>query len=63
MHGRQIDVDKDYDRGFILVDGGIGRKIDEGFKVAASVAGSGHQPYMTLAIVLLGILFAAIYAR
>jgi hypothetical protein len=32
MHGRQIDVDKDYDRGFILVDGGIGHKIDEGFK-------------------------------
>lgn len=33
MHGRQIDVDKDYDRGFILVDGGIGHKIDEGFKL------------------------------
>ena len=32
MHGRQIAVDKDYDRGFILVDGGIGHKIDEGFK-------------------------------
>lgn len=32
MHGRQINVDKDYDRGFILVDGGIGHKIDEGFK-------------------------------
>lgn len=32
MHGRQIAVDKDYDRGFILVNGGIGHKIDEGFK-------------------------------
>lgn len=31
MYGRQLDVDKDYDRGFILVDGGIGHKIDEGF--------------------------------
>lgn len=31
MFGRQLDVDKDYDRGFILVDGGIGHKIDEGF--------------------------------
>ncbi|MGN8831191.1 MuF-C-terminal domain-containing protein [Selenomonas montiformis] len=32
MYGRQIAVDKDYDRGFILVDGGIGHKIDEGFQ-------------------------------
>ncbi len=63
MYGRWIDVDKDYDSGFILVDGSIGHKIDEGFKLATSVAGSGHhQPYMALAVVLLRILFAAIYA-
>ena len=33
MHGRQLTVDKDYDRGFILVDQGIGKRIDEGFKI------------------------------
>lgn len=32
MSGRSLIVDKDYDRGFILVDAGIGRKIDDGFK-------------------------------
>ena len=32
MYGRQIDLPVDYDRGFLLVDGGIGNKIDEGFK-------------------------------
>ncbi|MFA6849577.1 MAG: DEAD/DEAH box helicase family protein [Selenomonadaceae bacterium] len=31
LSGRALTVDKDYDRGFILVDGGIGKKIDEGF--------------------------------
>jgi hypothetical protein len=32
LSGRALTVDKDYDRGFILVDGGIGKKIDEGFE-------------------------------
>ncbi len=32
MRGRQLELDQDYDRGFILVDGGIGKKIDEGFE-------------------------------
>ena len=31
LSGRALTVDKDYDRGFILVDGGVGKKIDEGF--------------------------------
>lgn len=31
LRGRQINIDKDYDRGFILVDSGIGKKIDDGF--------------------------------
>lgn len=49
MHGRQIDVDKDYDRGFILVDGGIGHKIDEGFKFLSD----NHAAYGELQQVLL----------
>lgn len=32
LSGRTLTVDKDYDRGFILVDGGIGTKIDKGFE-------------------------------
>lgn len=32
LSGRMLTLDKDYDRGFILIDGGIGYKIDEGFK-------------------------------
>lgn len=32
LSGRMLTVDKDYDRGFILVDGGIGNKVDEGFE-------------------------------
>ena len=30
LSGRQLVIDKDYDRGFIRVDGGIGKIIDEG---------------------------------
>ena len=30
LSGRVLVSDKDYDRGFILVDGGVGQKIDEG---------------------------------
>jgi len=33
LHGRQLEVDADYDRGFLLVDQGIGAKIDEGFHI------------------------------
>lgn len=32
LSGRSIDVDKDYNRGFIVVDDGVGADIDEGFK-------------------------------
>lgn len=32
LSGRCLTVDKDYDRGFILVDGGVGKAIDEGFE-------------------------------
>lgn len=32
LSGRALTVDKDYDRGFILVNGGVGNKIDEGFE-------------------------------
>ena len=31
MHGRMLSSSYDYDRGFIRVDAGIGKKIDEGF--------------------------------
>ncbi|MGL6016913.1 MAG: DEAD/DEAH box helicase family protein, partial [Selenomonadaceae bacterium] len=31
LSGRMMDIDRDYDRGFVLIDGGIGKKIDEGF--------------------------------
>lgn len=30
LSGRQLVIDKDYDRGFIRIDGGIGKVIDEG---------------------------------
>lgn len=33
IRGRQLEVDKDYDRGFILVGQGIGKTIDEGFEI------------------------------
>lgn len=32
MHGRMLSSAYDYDRGFIRVDAGIGKKIDEGFQ-------------------------------
>lgn len=32
ISSRRLVIDKDYDRGFILVDGGIGKKVDEGFE-------------------------------
>ena len=32
VSGRILTTDKDYDRGFILVDSGIGKKIDEGIE-------------------------------
>lgn len=31
LSGRVLTINQDYDRGFILVDGGIGKKIDAGF--------------------------------
>lgn len=49
MHGRQIAVDKDYDRGFILVDGGIGHKIDEGFKFLSDNHAAYGELYRVLA--------------
>ena len=33
MRGRMLSVDKDYDRGFILIDGGIGKTVDDGFEI------------------------------
>jgi len=33
LRGRQLDVDKDYDRGFLRVAQGVGAKIDEGFRI------------------------------
>lgn len=32
LSARMLDVDQDYERKFILIDGGIGQKIDEGLK-------------------------------
>lgn len=32
LSGRSLDIDKDYNRGFIMVAQGIGAKIDEGFE-------------------------------
>lgn len=49
MHGRQIAVYKDYDRGFILVDGGIGHKIDEGFKFLSDNHAAYGELYRVLA--------------
>lgn len=49
MHGRQIAVDKDYDRGFILVNGGIGHKIDEGFKFLSDNHAAYGELYRVLA--------------
>ena len=34
LSGRKLTVKPDYERGYILVDGGIGKQIDEGMKVA-----------------------------
>lgn len=31
LSGRQLEIDKDYNRGFLLVNQGIGKNIDEGF--------------------------------
>lgn len=31
LTGHELEIDKDYNRGFLLVDQGVGRKIDEGF--------------------------------
>lgn len=32
LSSRVLEIDHDYDRGFLVVDGGIGSKIDEGFE-------------------------------
>ena len=32
LSGRQLDIDMNYNRGFLLVNQGIGKKIDEGFE-------------------------------
>lgn len=32
LTGHELETDKDYNRGFILVDQGVGRQIDEGFE-------------------------------
>ena len=32
LTGHELEIDKDYNRGFILVDQGVGRQIDEGFE-------------------------------
>ena len=34
LSGRTLKVDKDYDRGYVLVNSGIGKQIDDGMKVA-----------------------------
>ena len=34
LSGRKLKVAPDYERGYILVDGGVGKQIDEGMKVA-----------------------------
>ena len=31
LTGHELEIDKDYNRGFLLVDQGVGKKIDEGF--------------------------------
>lgn len=32
LTGHELEIDKDYNRGFLLVNQGVGRKIDEGFE-------------------------------
>ena len=34
LSGRKLKVTPDYERGYILVDGGVGKQIDEGMKIA-----------------------------
>lgn len=34
LSSRKLKLDKDYERGYVLVDGGIGKTIDEGMKIA-----------------------------
>ncbi len=44
LHGRVLTSNYDYDRGFILIDGGVGKSIDEGFEWLAK-----HREFSDLA--------------
>lgn len=48
LHGRMLSSDYDYDRGFIRVDAGVGKKIDDGFNWLSDH----YQKYDALADVL-----------
>lgn len=48
LHGRMLSSDYDYDRGFIRVDAGVGKKIDDGFNWLSDH----YQKYDVLADVL-----------
>lgn len=47
ISGRQIDVDKDYSREFILLDSKIGNEIDNGIKILSSQDFEKSYPYLS----------------
>ena len=48
LMGHELEIDKDYNRGFLLVDQGVGKKIDEGFEFLRN----NHDKYRELEGVL-----------
>ena len=48
LTGHELEIDKDYNRGFLLVDQGVGKKIDEGFEFLRN----NHDKYRELEGVL-----------
>lgn len=48
LSGRTLKVDKDYERGFVLVDSGVGAKIDEGMKIFEEDSSDRNRKYELL---------------
>ncbi|MBR3723693.1 MAG: DEAD/DEAH box helicase family protein, partial [Selenomonadaceae bacterium] len=48
LSGRTLKLDTDYDRGFLLVDGGIGAKIDAGMKIFEEDSREDNPKYKVL---------------
>lgn len=43
LSGRRLEVNHDYDRKFVLIEAGIGKKIDEAFKYLGDVASEANE--------------------